>query len=225
MRAVGGLEYKYYEIDCAIRRLKRKLELIQAKKNRQEKIVLSDIEKNLDSEFADYEEKLNKRIADMNAALRRGQGRPLSDEETREIKKLYYAIVKLLHPDLHPDLGEAKTQLFHNAVNAYKNGDLNGIRAISAMVAEPILVGTAPRMAQYITEKEHLSKLIQEFNDRIIEIKTKFPYTMKMFVQNPKKINERRAELEESIKWSNEMLAEYAAKIDEMLREEYGRAD
>jgi hypothetical protein len=53
--------------------------------------------------------------------------------------------------------------------------------------------------------------------DRTAEIKAEFPYTMKEFVRSPKKIEERRAELEESIKRSNETLAAYAAKIEEML--------
>jgi hypothetical protein len=151
MRAIGGLEYKSCEIDCAILRLKRKIELIQAKKNRQEKIVQSDIEEILDSEFADYQEKLNGQIAGMNAALQRGQRRPLTDEENRELKKLYHAIVKSLHPDLHPDLGEAKALLFQNAVDAYKGGDLNGIRAISA---NETLAAFAAKVAEMLG-KEH----------------------------------------------------------------------
>jgi len=40
MLSVGALEYKAYEIECAILRLKRKVELIQAKKNRQENCSL-----------------------------------------------------------------------------------------------------------------------------------------------------------------------------------------
>jgi len=32
MLAIGGLEYKAYEVECAILRLKRKIELIRAKK-------------------------------------------------------------------------------------------------------------------------------------------------------------------------------------------------
>jgi len=218
MRSIGGLEYKSYEINCAILRLKRKAELIQAKVNRQEKVVLSNIEKTLNSEFAEYQEKLNKRIADMNAALERGRGRPLSDEEASELKKMYHAIVKSLHPDLHPSLDKAKAQLFQNAVDVYKSCDLDGLRAISAMVAEPAPLGAEPAMPQYIIEKEHLTKLIQLVKDRIAEIKTKYPYTMKALVQSPEKIKERRAELEESIRQSNETLAAYAAKIDEMLR-------
>lgn len=38
MLKLGGLEYKAYEAQCTALRLKRKIELIQAKKNRQEKL-------------------------------------------------------------------------------------------------------------------------------------------------------------------------------------------
>ena len=44
MLTLGGLEYKVYELRCAVLRLKRKIEMIQARRNRQEKIVLSEIE-------------------------------------------------------------------------------------------------------------------------------------------------------------------------------------
>ena len=123
MLAIGGLEYKAYEIECAILRLKRKAELIQANKNRQEKIVLSKIEEVLDFEFAEYKAKLNEQVDKMNAALERSKGEVLSDEENRELKKLYRAIVKSLHPDLHPNLSDAKINLFHNAAMAYENED------------------------------------------------------------------------------------------------------
>ncbi|MDD4543793.1 MAG: hypothetical protein PHY13_08500, partial [Clostridia bacterium] len=59
MLSVGGLEYKAFELNCAVLRLKRKIELIQAKKNRQEKVVLSAIEEILDVEFAEYQAKLD----------------------------------------------------------------------------------------------------------------------------------------------------------------------
>lgn len=43
MLKLGSIEYKAYESQCTFLRLKRKIELIQAKKNRQEKIIISDI--------------------------------------------------------------------------------------------------------------------------------------------------------------------------------------
>lgn len=41
MLELGSIEYKAYEAQCAALRLKRKIGLIQAKKNRQEKIIIS----------------------------------------------------------------------------------------------------------------------------------------------------------------------------------------
>jgi type I restriction enzyme M protein len=219
MLAIGGLEYKAYEIECAILRLKRKIELIQAKKNRQEKVVLSKIEELLDIEFAEYLAKLNEQIDRMNSAIERSHCKPLSAEESRELKKLYRAAVRSLHPDLHPDLGEAKIKLFHNAVTAYENGDLNGLRIIIEMVTEPALPDDKPdAISQLAKEQERLSKLIQAVNDRIAEIKSEYPYTMKSLVQCPEKIAERKTELEANITQLNETLAAYTAKIDEMLR-------
>ena len=216
---IGGLEYKVYEIECAILRLKRKIELIQAKKNRQEKVDLAEIEELLEIEFAEYQAKLNEQINKMNAALKRNHSEWLSKEETRELKKLYRSIVKALHPDLHPNLSEAQMQLFHNAVTAYKNGDINGLRIISAMVTEPALPGEQPdAISQLVKEKERLSQLLQSVKDRIAEIKAEYPYTMKSLVQSPQKTEARKAELEGSIKQLHETLAAYKAKIEEMLR-------
>lgn len=58
MLKLGDLEYKTHEAQCTALRLKRKIELIQAKKNRQEKINISEIEKTLDKEFEEYKEQL-----------------------------------------------------------------------------------------------------------------------------------------------------------------------
>jgi uncharacterized protein YnzC (UPF0291/DUF896 family) len=172
MLTIGGLEYKAYEIECAILRLKRKAQLIQAKKNRQEKVVMSKIDELLDAEFAEYQAKLNEQVEKMNAAIERSKGKALTDEETRELKKLYRAVVKALHPDIHPDLSDAKIQLFQNAVSAYENGNLNELKIISAMVSEPALPDDKPdAISQLIKERERLTKLSQTVKDRITEIK------------------------------------------------------
>lgn len=73
MLKLGGLEYKAYEAQCEALRLKRKPELIQARKNRQEKIILSMIDAILDAEFAEYQAKLNEQIEKVNDALERNK--------------------------------------------------------------------------------------------------------------------------------------------------------
>lgn len=214
MLALGGFEYKAYELECAVLRLKRKIELIQAKKNRQEKVIPAEIEALLDAEFARYQARLNEQLERMNAALERNRLRRLTGEETRELKKLYRAIVKQLHPDINPDSGEAEIRLFHNAVAAYKNGDIDGLRMISMIVTGTIIPGEkadpAPRL---VKEKERLSKLLLSVKEDIAKTKAEYPYTMKTLLQSPAEIEERRAQLESRIEQLRESLAAYRAKI------------
>jgi Mg2+ and Co2+ transporter CorA len=193
--------------------------LIQAKKNRQEKVVLSKIDELLDAEFAEYQEKLDEQVDRMNAAIERSHGKALTEEENRELKKLYRTIVNALHPDIHPDWSEAKMQLFQNAVTAYENGDLNELRMIGAMVAEPVITDGKPdAMSRLIKERDRLTKLLQTVKDRIVAVKSEYPYTMKPIVQSREKTAEKKAEIEETIKQLNETLAVYTARIEQMLR-------
>lgn len=218
MLAIGGLEYKAYEIECDILRLKRKIELIRAKQNRQERVVLSEIEERLDTEFAEYRARLNEQIERMNAALERNRGVPLSGEETRELKKLYRSIVRSLHPDINPDQDRTKRQLFDNAVMAYKNGDIDGLRAISVMVTGATLPGGQPGSAsQLMKEKARLAKLLRGLKEKISAVKSEFPYTMKSLLLNPERVEDRKAQLESRIEELNLTLADYRTKIGEML--------
>ena len=136
MLKLGSIEYKAYEAQCAALRLKRKIELIQAKKNRQEKVIISAIEETLDKEFAEYQKQLDEQIDKMNDALKRSKAEVLSDEDNKELKKLYRKIVKALHPDINPDVSKAQVNLFDNAVQAYKNRNLDTLRIIVEMVGK-----------------------------------------------------------------------------------------
>ena len=161
MLKLGSIEYKAYEAQCAALRLKRKIDLIQAKKNRQEKIIISAIEETLDEEFAEYQKQLDEQIDKVNAAIKRSKAEVLSDEENKELKKLYRKIAKALHPDINPDVSEAQVQLFDNAVSAYKSGDLGTLRIISEMVGNnPLPEQHKDAMTQLVEERERLEGVL-----------------------------------------------------------------
>ena len=219
MLKLGSIEYKAYETQCAALRLKRKIELIQAKKNRLEKVIISAIEETLDNEFAKYQKQLDEQIDKMNDALKRSKAEVLSDEDNKELKKLYRKIVKALHPDINPDVSEAQVQLFDNAVSAYKNGDLGTLRIIGEMVGNnPLPEQHKDAMTQLVEERERLEGLLKSIRESIENIKSEYPYTMKDILEDTKKTEQKKQELESVIEQYNELISIYKAKIEEMLR-------
>lgn len=219
MLKLGSIEYKAYEAQCAALRLKRKIELIQAKKNRQEKVIISAIEETLDSEFAEYQKQLNEQIDKMNDAIKRSKAEVLSDEDNKKLKKLYRKIVKALHPDINPDVSEAQVQLFDNAVSAYKNGDLNTLRNIGEMVGNnPMSEQHKDAMTQLNEEKERLQHLLKAIRDSIEQIKSEYPYTMKEIIEDEEQTEQKKKELENILSQYNELISIYKAKIEEMIR-------
>lgn len=219
MLNLGSIEYKAYEAQCAALRLKRKIELIQAKKNRQEKIIISAIEEVLDNEFAEYQKQLDEQINKMNDALKRSKADVLTDEENKELKKLYRKIVKALHPDINPDISEARVTLFDNAVQAYKNGDLGTLRIIGEMVGNsPLPEQHKDALTQLSEEKDRLNNLLKAIRDSIEKIKSEYPYTMKEILENKEKTEQKKQELESILRQYNELISIYKAKIEEMMR-------
>ena len=117
----GSIEYRAYEAQCTALRLKRKIELIQAKRNRQEPVSIVAIEEILDQEFASYQKQLDERISKMNEALQWKESDALSESDSKELKMLYRKLVKILHSDMNPERTDAQRELFEHAVTAYKN--------------------------------------------------------------------------------------------------------
>ena len=219
MLKIGGLEYQAYEAECTFLRLKRKVELIQAKKNRQEKVILSVIEDALDHEFLEYQKRLDEQMDKMNDALERSKAEPLSEEESRELKILYRKVVKALHPDMNPEITDAQARLFDQAVSAYKNGDLPAMRLIDEMVGGgPVLTDQENMAVKLSKEKDRLNSLLERVKKEIGKIKTEYPYTMKEFLEDSEKLERRREELEKILEQYQELAAFYRTKIEEMLR-------
>ena len=219
MLKLGSLEYKAYEAQCAALRLKRKIELIQARKNRQEIINLTVIDKTLDEEFLEYEKKLNEQVEKMNDALEHSKGEYLSEADNKELKKLYRKIVKVLHPDINPDVTVAQVKMLDNAINAYKNGDLKSLRIIDEMVGDHKLPEKhQDALTQLKEEKKRLNRMVTSIQESINKIKSEYPYCVKDILEDDQKVKHKKVELEELLKQYKELVETYNIKIEEMLR-------
>ncbi len=215
---LGSIEYRAYEAQCTALRLKRKIELIQAKRNRQEQINLVAIEQVLDQEFASYKKQLDERISKMNEALHWKESDALSESDSRELKMLYRKLVKILHSDMNPERTDAQGELFEHAVTAYKNGDLATLRMIDAMVgSETLAKQSEDTIEQLNEEKRRLQSLLKEIRESIEQIKTKYPYTMKEILEDEEKTRQLRQQYEEILGQYEERILFYRIKIEEMV--------
>lgn len=215
----GELEYSVFHLECLILREKRRGALIQAKKNRQEKVDLALIDSQLDNELADWQQRLNQRIERMKQAYEWKAARVMTDEETREMKKLYRAVVKALHPDLNPEAGEEELRLFQHAVSAYERGDLGEMRLIFEAVKGRLPLDSLSGGKEALNdEKLRLTRLIEEARKDMERIRQRFPYTEKELLNSPEKVETRREALARRIQELEQVLDAWNKKTLEIMR-------
>lgn len=215
----GEQAYRIYQLECLILREKRRVAMIRAKKNRQEKVDLTEIDALLDSELAQWVEQLQQRLEKIRAAYEWLTLRPMTEEETQEIKRLYRAIVKALHPDLNPEAGEEELRLFHRAVSAYKQGNLNEIRLIFEVISKKRpLEALGNEQEALKAEKEKLELMIARVRRDMDRIRHSFPYTEKELLEDEEQIQARLEILNQRIRDLEEILEAWQKETLESMR-------
>lgn len=214
----GELEKNLYEVSTRVLRLKRKINLVQAYKNREENVDLEKIEKLLDEEFVKYQKKLEEYIQNIKLAREFNSLEALSEEDSKKLKMLYLKIIKLLHPDLKSDYSPIDKFLFQKALDAYRNADLKTIIAIDALLSsKDFSVSSKNSIESLEEEKEKLESLIENIESEIINIKNDMPYILKYIIDSPDTIEKRKEELLMAIADFSERETIYRVKLRDML--------
>ena len=197
MLKIGKLEYAIFEYQCKILRTKRKIEIIRSFTNRELSFNVTEIEKQLDREYREYTNRLLEKQKEIDSArLKNGSyGKPLTDEETVELKKLYTLIVKKLHPDINHDSTPEQQGNFIDAVDAYKNADLSGLRIIYLLLEKASSKETENSMEKLAKRKELLQNEKKYLSEEIQKIKEGFPYIIKDILYNETKLQQKIDEL------------------------------
>jgi len=220
----GEKYYERYLLFCEAERLRRKIELYQFFINRGEEIDKGYVETVLDAEFRELEERLEV-LLEENQAAREFEKLPfLTQEETRDLERIYLKIAERIHPDLTPDFDERKKELWIKTLNAYKLNDLETLKECEAQL-DKCLEGK-PRRPDYEKLDEEIeafkakNSLLRERNRKLMQ---SFPYNHKNLLDDPEWIKDKLKELDRDIELfrrSLELLRERLQEIDPSYEKE-----
>lgn len=221
MSKIGVLEYKLYEYQCRLLRLKRKIELYQMLINRQEEPNEERIEEILDTEYREYEEKLNNLFNEIQSALDRKNYVVLTEEQSIELKSIYRRLIKKLHPDLNKDSNEKNKKILLQLIHAYENSDLEMMRNLELLTNEIIEKDEEDilPLEDLRAYKQKYEDILKELLEKIKKIKESFPYNKKEFLKNDVLIKKRRDEISIEIEQYKKLYKEFE-KILKQLKGE-----
>ena len=210
----GIYEYELYKKELELNKLKFKLKLLQTEINHQNDIDLNEINKKVLDKYKEYEKNLKNSMNELENIIKHKDNYfELDEEDEKELKRIYKILIKKLHPDLNIHQEDFKKELFIKVTNAYKNGDLEELKALYAMLPD-----------EDIEEKSSLNELkelIHSFEKKIEKIKSDYPYNKLDLLSNEKEIGEYKINIQYLIDSCNEEIEEYSNKINEIIQNQH----
>lgn len=172
--------------------LKKKIAFCISKQYQNKPIYSYELNNYIDEEIASYQLKLNE-LRDYYASSKEDRD-TISYSDLARIKKLYYRIVHLIHPDLHPEYRNEIVirDLWNKSVDAYKRNDYT------------TLVEAYDQIMLYVSDNDisidDIEDKIAKIKDKINDIKNVAPYTYKYILDDNEETKSFHEQLQNEIK-------------------------
>ena len=181
---IGHKELELLQKQAEVAGLKYQMELMIACINKKEKIDREKIEHIVQQMLQDYYDEIYQEAERIENAQNRLANLMLP-AESEAMKKLYYEAAKLLHPDVNPNLTEEQKQLWNVISEAYKNGDLQTVRNVTAAIGS--MTSSKEEIYEYDTLKAQVI-FFKERNKLLLEqitvVQAEFPFTFSEKIHN-----------------------------------------
>ena len=212
------MEYIRVFGDLITQAFEKKIECIQKKKmiaycqkqvNMGKKIDATSLNNYITQEMAQYQKDLQTMINDVKAVK---ESERVSASDYEKIKKIYYKLVRMIHPDIHPELADDETikDYWQRIVIAYTYNQLNDLEELELLVTAYL-----EENGQQVTDIE-----IDDLDDKIDAVEAEIstiistnPYLYKMLLENEEeKLHKKQDYLDEIASYDV-----YSAQLDEVL--------
>ena len=213
---IGKNEFTLFKTECEIARLKRKIELFQAKLNHGKKFNILEVESQLDKEYEKWDKEMSKMLKDIENSKNRLSSLR-TPEDSVELQSTYRALVKKLHPDINSNQTEKSKLLWNRTMHAYSLGDLEELRAIKLLIddlKDKTTVDPGPNIDDHI---KSINKKIFIFLEYIKKIKSEFPFTIEQNIDDKNWGANKNSEIFKKIDKLNNKKEELQKVIDKLL--------
>ena len=158
----------YEELQSELKNLENELELQEEELEKtREFIEDEDIEEEYEevkSQYDEYDREYNHIKEEQNTKI------DISEDEKKELKKLYKKAARLCHPDIVPDeLKEKANEMMQQLNDAYSEQDLNQVKKVLNSLENGIEFELS---SETIEDKELLKEKIKEYKENIKNIKS-----------------------------------------------------
>lgn len=190
----GDLNIEIFRLKINGIKLKKMIELYQKKINSGETVNPKKIEREIMIEMENYYKDLN----DMINEKKNLSFSFSSNLDFNNIKKLYYKLVKKLHPDLNPVTNNNETlkTLWKDVMFAYEHNDLEELETLDILVSKVL---KDLKINDDIIHIKNIDELIKKVEDQILKIRTEVPYIYKFILEDKGKVNEKKQKLKSTI--------------------------
>ncbi len=213
---IGKNEFALFKTECEIARLKRKIELFQAKLNHGKKFNILEVESQLDKEYEKWDKEMSKMLKDIENSKNRLSSLR-TPEDSVELQSTYRTLVKKLHPDVNSNQTEKSKLLWNRTMHAYSLGDLEELRAIKLLIddlKDKTTVDPGPNIDDRI---KSINKKIFIFLEYIKKIKSEFPFTIEQDIDDKNWVANKNSEIFKKIDKLNNKKEELQKLIDKLL--------
>jgi len=216
MKKIGSLEYGLYLMTSRAQRMYRLRDFIQADINLKGCYDLAQINNKLDLEFSSFLANIRARAEAVRSSLfNKWTLETRGDEVIKLIKKLYYELMKKLHPDLNPDLSANDQAAFLSIEQAYQSNDLDALQAWQILYKDrrDVALGADQLLDRY----QALTSRIDLTKSQIADVTKTFPFNIQALLDDEPQIEERREQLQVEIDAVSSRYIQYANEVLNML--------
>lgn len=209
IRAFGDLITESFRLKIECIKKKKMIAYCQRMVNQGKEINQSSMHTYIEHEMAEYRKELKAMVDDVKAVK---DARKISPLELKKIKSIYYNLVKLMHPDIHPELADDETlkDYWQRIVIAYTYNSLADLEELDVLVRTHL---EKKDTGGELPEIENIDVKIAQVEKEIEEIISTDPYLYKLLLDDRREVERKRQSYKDEIK----SFTNYSAQLQDVL--------